>query len=575
MEYKVLANAYQELELNTKRLKKTKIISDLIKNVSDEDIEKVVLLLKGQVFPMSNSSELGMSNRLILKSISIVTGFNVKELEDKWREVGDLGVVTQELFKSKKQNTLFQETLSIQKVFLTLRKLALTEGIGSTDQKVKLVSNLLSSASAIEAKYIIRTVLQDLRVGVAEGTLRDAIAWTYLTNPNYDDETDSINPDREKYNEIIEVLQSAINKTNDYSLIAKLSKQGIHKLKELKITIGKPIKVMLAQRSSLKDSFDDVGRPAAFEYKMDGFRMQIQKQDDTIRIFTRRLEEVTAQFPDVVKCIKEHVKADSFIIDCEAAGYNPKTLKYTPFQNISQRIKRKYDVEKLVKQLPVEINVFDLLYLNGEEYLEKPFVKRREELEKIIVQEPKKIILIKQIVTDEDEVAARFFDESISLGNEGLMAKSLDSPYKPGSRVGSMVKIKPHMDELDLVIVKAEWGTGKRSGWLTSFTVGCYDDGEVLEIGKVGTGLKEKKEEGLSFEELTKLLKPIITKQAGREVEVTPSIVVSIRFEEIQKSPSYNSGFALRFPRIIALREDKPLEEIAFLSEIEEAFSSQ
>lgn len=575
MDYKVLADVYLDLESNSKRLKKTKIISNLLKITPKQEIDKIILLLRGTVFSLTDQTELGISNRLLLKAINITTGFSVIELENMWRETGDLGIVTQNLFSKKKQSTLFSQTLDVQTVFETLKKLALMEGKGSTDQKVKLIASLLSSASALESKYIVRTVLQDLRVGVAESTLRDAIAWTYLTNPSYDDDTDSINPDREKYNEIIEVLQSAIDKTNDYALVAKLASEGIEKLKELKIIIGKPIKVMLAQKTNIHDSFEKLGSPAAFEYKLDGFRMQIQKQDDNVTIFTRRLEEVTNQFPDVVEIIKKNVNAKSCILDCEAVGYNPKTLKYTPFQSISQRIKRKYDIERIIEDLPVEINVFDILYLNGFELLNETFEVRRKKLISILNEQERKIVAIKQIITSSKEEANSFFEESLKQGNEGIMGKSLNSIYRPGSRVGSMVKIKPHMDELDLVIIKAEWGTGKRNGWLTSFTVACQEDGEYLELGKVGTGLKEKKEEGLSFEELTDLLKPLITKQTGRDVEVSPKIIVALRFEEIQKSPSYSSGYALRFPRIVALRDDKSLDEIATLLDVEEAFKLQ
>ena len=306
MNYLVLAKAYQELESTSKRLHKTKIVSNLLKKTDESIIDKVVLLLKGKVFPSSDTQDLGISNKLLLKAISLVTGFTTSKLEDEWRKTGDLGVVTQNLFKSKSQSTLFSETLTVDKVFDTLRKLSLTEGKGSTDQKIKLVSNLLSSASSIEAKYIVRTVLLDLRVGVATAALRDAIAWTYLVDPNYDDNTHSINPDREKYNEILEIVQSALDKTNDYALTAKLASKGINTLKEVKMKIGNPINVMLAKKTEINSVFKDVGSPCALEYKLDGFRMQIQKQNDKVIIFTRRLEDVTAQFPDVVKIINNN-----------------------------------------------------------------------------------------------------------------------------------------------------------------------------------------------------------------------------------------------------------------------------
>lgn len=579
MDYLELARAYDKIEGSAKRLYKTKVIADLLKKTPEKDLEAVLLLLKGRVFPDYDSREIGMSSKLVLKSISVVTGFSDKELNDKWRDIGDLGRVAEELVGKKKQGTLFQEKLSVREVHKNLQKMPSLEGHGSVDQKVKLVANLLSSASGLEARYIVRTVLQELRVGVAEGTLRDAIAWAYIEgiSVNYDDKKQSINPsNRETYNEVIDTLQSVIDKTNDFTYAASMAKQGISSLKKVKMHLGKPLKVMLAQKSEgVLDGFETVGKPAAIEYKLDGFRMQIHKDKDRVSIFTRRLEDVTGQFPEVQRFVNERVSAESCILDCEAVGFDPKTKEYKPFQHISQRIKRKYDIESLAEKLPVEVNVFDLLYLNGEEVIQKPFRERRELAESVIKNKERCLVLIKQIISDDEKEASKFYDESLKLGNEGVMFKNLDSKYKPGSRVGSMVKLKPSMDELDLVVTGAEWGKGKRSGWLTSFTVSCKKGSEFLEIGKVGTGLKEKKEEGLSFEELTELLKPLVEKQEGRDVKVEPKIVLSLRFEEIQRSPSYSSGFALRFPRVVALRDDKPLSEINTLDDVEEAFYGQ
>jgi len=332
---------------------------------------------------------------------------------------------------------------------------------------------------------------------------------------------------------------------------------------------------MLAQKVlSVKEAFKSVGKPAILEYKYDGFRMQIHKSSE-IKIFTRRLEDVTLQFPEVKEFVEKNIKADSCIIDCEAVGYNPETNTYTSFQNISQRIKRKYKIEELSIKLPVELNVFDLIYLDGEDYLSVPFLERRKKLESIIVEVPKKIVLSKKIITENEEEAETFFKKSIALGNEGLMFKNMHAFYKPGARVGSMVKYKSVMDPLDLVIIGAEWGEGKRSGWLTSFSIACVSDSEFLELGRVGTGLKEKKEEGLSFQELTELLKPLIIEEKGKDVKVKPEIVVSILFEEIQKSPSYNSGYALRFPRFTILRQDKNVDDVLNIEELEDIYYNQ
>jgi len=230
----------------------------------------------------------------------------------------------------------------------------------------------------------------------------------------------------------------------------------------------------------------------------------------------------------------------------------------------------------MVKKIPVVINVFDAIQIEGKSVLKEPFKKRRELLKKIIKEIPEKIQLAKQLITDDVKKANEFYQESLSLGNEGIMGKNLEAPYKPGSRVGYGVKIKPIMETLDLVITRAEWGEGKRAKWLSSFTVACQDeDGNIIEIGKVSTGLKEKSEEGTSFEQITEMLKPLILKEKGKEVKVKPQIVVEVAYEEIQKSPTYESGYALRFPRFIKLREDKPVDEISTIEEIEELFFGQ
>ncbi|MCF7865900.1 ATP-dependent DNA ligase [Candidatus Woesearchaeota archaeon] len=579
MEYIKLAEAYSELENTSKRLHKTFIISQLLKETSEEDLEHIIMLLQGRVFTDADDREIGVAAKLVLKAISVSTGFSISNIEKMWKEIGDLGEVAEKLCGKKTQNTLFSSDLDIKEVFSNLQKLASLEGMGSVDQKVKLISKLLTSAKPLEAKYVVRTVLQDLRVGVAEGTLRDAIAWAYLPGilPNYDLDTNQINPEnREEYNFQVEAVQSALNKINDFSKVAITAKKGIEELNKIKIVVGKPLKVMLAQKVlNVVEAFETVGKPAVLEFKYDGFRMQIHKFEDKVTIFTRRLEEVTNQFPEVEDFVLNNVSADSCILDCEAAGFDSKTGKYTPFQSISQRIKRKYDIEKMAKDFPVELNIFDIIYFNGEDLLSTPFKERRAIIERIVKEEEKKIVLSKKIISSSEEEAQEFFDESISLGNEGLMFKNLEGVYKPGSRVGYMIKLKDVQDPLDVVILGGEWGQGKRSGWVTSLTIGILSNDGFLEIGHVGTGLKEKPEEGLSFGEITELLRPNILEEKGRELVVKPSVVISIEYEEIQKSPGYSSGFALRFPRVKLLRSDRRSDEITTLEEVEDLFYNQ
>jgi DNA ligase-1 len=400
---------------------------------------------------------------------------------------------------------------------------------------------------------------------------------------NYDSESNSINPEnRELYNAYVEAVQEAFDIINDFSEVATLAKlSGLKGLKSVQIKVGKPLKVMLYPKvADIAEAFERVGRPAAFEYKYDGFRIQIHKQKHAkknILIFTRRLDEVTDQFPEVVDYVAEHVKGSSFILDAECVGFDPNSKKYLPFQSISQRIKRKYDIESVSKQFPVEVNVFDILSFEGESLIKNTFKSRRELVEKIISPVPFKIIPAKQLITCDSEEAQRFYESALKAGEEGIMVKNLEGIYKPGSRVGYGVKVKPVMESLDLVIVAAEWGEGKRSGWLTSFTLACYDpdSGEFLEIGKVGTGMKEKTELGVSFEQLTALIKDFIIDEKGRNVKVNPKVVIEVNFEEIQKSPTYSSGYALRFPRLTRIRDDRKADECSDLALVEELYSSQ
>ncbi|VVB80870.1 DNA ligase [uncultured archaeon] len=237
----------------------------------------------------------------------------------------------------------------------------------------------------------------------------------------------------------------------------------------------------------------------------------------------------------------------------------------------------KYDIDEMAKNFPVEMDVFEILFCDGKNLLKVPFIERRKILEKIIVQVPFEIKLAEEIITDDDSVAEKFYKSSLSAGNEGMMMKNLQGIYKPGSRVGFGMKVKPTMDTLEVVIVGAEWGEGKRGQWLSSFTIAVRnpETNEFVEIGRVGTGIKEKVEEGVSFEQLTQLLQPLIVEEKGREIKVRPEIVIEVDYEEIQKSPTYSSGFALRFPRLVKLREDRSAEDINTVDDILELAGSQ
>lgn len=633
MQYLKLVDFYEKVNSTSRRLAKTYYIAEFLKECSKEDLNLVIPLLQGRIFPSWDDRKIGMSERYVIKAISIATGFSINDIEKEWKKVGDLGDVAANLVKSKKQVTLFSIELSIKKVIDNVSKLTLLTGPGSVDQKVKIIAELYTSAKPNEAKYITRLIMEDLRIGAGESSLRDAIAWAYLP-PVYgvlyyckecdafvpglkkcilcdskldtkidefpdkkvlvikdikeiDDNNlldfDLILPEDDKiardiYNFMIQKVQYAIDVSNDFALISNvIREEGLKGLEKIEMTPLSPIKVMLYPKAkNMDDAFLRLGRPMALEYKYDGFRLNCHRLNDKVRLFTRRLEDVTKQFPDVVELIKSNVSSENYIIDAEVVGYDKETGKYLPFQKISQRIKRKHDIKQMADELPVILNVFDIMSYNGQNLLNEEFIKRRKIIEDIVIQ-TKKIMPAKQIITSDDNEANAFYEEALQVGEEGVMAKGLNAPYKPGARIGYGLKIKPVMESLDLVIVGAEWGTGKRGNWLSSFTLACIDSttGDFLEIGRVGTGFKEKSEEGLSFEQLTELLKPLIISEKGRDVIVKAQIIIEVNFEEIQKSPTYSSGYALRFPRVIRMRDDRRPDECSDLELIEELYHMQ
>ncbi len=631
MQYNKLVEVYEKLESTSKRLEKTYFISKLLKQTKTDDLGVIILLLQGRVFPKWDETKIGVASKLIIKALKLATGFN--KIEEEWRKIGDLGEVAEKLVNKKKQATLFSRQLTVKKVFDNIQKLSHLEGKGSVEQKIRFIAELLTSAKPNEAKYIVRTILEDLRVGVGEGSVRDAIAWAYFPpikgifyyckkcktfqpaikkclecdselDKEYDtgdfrvlridqiEQVDKAKLDnydliiakdkevaRQAYNHLVNILQEAADKTNDFAKVAEItSTKSVKGLSDVELSAGHPIKVMLYPKAKdIEDGFERLGRPAALEFKYDGFRIQVHKKGSSIKLFTRRLDEVTNQFPEVVKYVKQHVKGREFILDSEAVGFDAKTGKYQAFQHISQRIKRKYNIKELAEKLPVELNIFDVISYNGKNMLKIDFVERRKLLKKVVESVSKKIVLAKQLVTDDVKKARKFYEKALDSGEEGIMMKKLKAPYKPGARIGYGFKVKPTMEALDLVIVGAEWGTGKRANWLSSFMLACRDENdELVEIGKVGTGFKEKKEQGVSFEELTELLKPLIVSEKGRVVKVKPKIVIEVAYEEIQKSPTYSSGYALRFPRLLRLRHmERGAEDCSTLEYIEELYYQQ
>lgn len=556
MEYSKLVETYRALGETQSTLEKTAILAEFYEDAEDE-LKDIILLSMGRAFPSWKNMDLGISSKTMVDIIKEATGKTESEIENAWKDEGDLGTAAEKLMENGGgQQSLMHRDLTVERVNQKLEKVAnmSQESLGSVsmDKKKKEVAALLNDATPEEAKYIVRTFIENLRLGVGEGIVRDALAETFFEG------------------EHAEEIQRGYDLTNDFRQVAEACEKGIEAVNALEIELFQPISSMLAKKvETIEEGFEEVGKPAAIDYKYDGMRAQIHVKQGEIKVFTRRLEDVTKQFPDVVKAVKENVDAKNCIIDTEIVAYDPEDGSMVPFQQLSKRIKRKYDIQKLKKQIPVEVRPFDLIY-NESSRLDTPYNERWSELGEIIKEKEKQLRLVDHAKTEDEDEVQKMQQRSLSEGQEGIMMKSIDAKYKPGNRVGYMVKLKPVMETLDLAIIGAKYGEGRRSGWLSRLKLGCYDseNDQYLMVGKMATGLTDEQ-----LEEITEKLKPLITEEDGREVKVRPEVIVEAEYEEIQKSPNYDSGYALRFPRMKQFREDK--ERADSIEKLENLYDSQ
>lgn len=566
MKYSELVGLYEYLEQTPSRLSKIEKIAAFFREAEAKTLDKVVLLMQGKVFPPYSEKEMGIADKLMMKVIASSAGFSQSEVENEFRKTGDLGLAVEKMLSVKKQKNLVSRELDVTKVFENLQKLASVEGKGSQDSKISLIKELISSARPKEAKYIVRTVLEQMRVGVAEGVLRDSIASAFFEFK-----------DQEEKKKIISAIEWAWFLRPDYAEIAKIAKEhGLRGLEKVTVEVGKPYQVLLAEKAQdLKEALETFERPI-LEFKYDGARVCIHKKGDMLWFYTRRLEDVTRQFPDLKELVLKGVKAKECIIEGEMLGIDAKG-EALPFQQLSQRIKRKYDIEQMARTIPIQVNLFDIVYLDGKDLFSETLEKRKKLLESVVNVIPGKFQLAEKLVTKDIKEAEKFYERALKAKQEGVMVKNLDASYQPGRRVGYWLKVKPIMETLDLVITGAEWGTGKRTSWFGTFILSCRRGDEFAECGMMGTGIKEKKsvDEDVTFDELTEQLKPHITSKKGNVVQVKPKIVVEIAYEEIQKSPTYSSGFALRFPRLLRIRTDKSPEEADDVERVERLYSQQ
>ena len=612
MEYASLVAVYDRLADTQSTHRKVAIVAETLVETPREDLPMVLRLLRGELFAPWDPAELGVSSSLASRAIERATGVPEAEVEADWRETGDLGSAAARAVERAVQQTLVSETLTVERVYGDLRALAGYEGAGSEDRRVDTVAGLLADADPDEAKYVVRTALGHLRLGVGRGTVRDAIAAAFLGG---DPDEPGQTPDDD-----VAAVERALQVTNELGLVAQTAAEsGRAGLADLDLEVGRPVEVMLAEKAdsveaAVADALEasgtgriegegdgsdgqDGGRgdgsgdadspapPAPLsEYKVDGFRAQVHFEAGGSsgdgsegdghggtgpRVFTRRLEDVTAQFPDVVDAM-DGFEAASYIVEGEVVAYDPDTGEPVPFQQLSRRIKRKHDVQRLVEEVPVVIYLFDLLYLDGESLLDRTLLERVDALEGRLTERAREIERMPNLRSRDPDRVRAFYEDALEAGHEGIMVKTADAAYQPGKRVGYTRKVKPTMESLDLAVTRAKWSEGRRSNNLGRLYLACRDGDDFREVGRLSTGFTDEQ-----LADLTARLEPHIREQDGRDVDLEPTEVLEVAYEELQQSPEYDSGYALRFPRFEGFRDDLDVADADTLERVESLYESQ
>jgi DNA ligase-1 len=587
MPFKLLAETVDRLELVTSRTQMVTLLANLFKNTPPDVIDKVVYLISGSLWAdWRGMPELGISEKLLIKALSLAYSVSEKQVEELVKTTGDLGKAAENL-KSRSQGkvSLFafsQSTareLTISEVYSTLVKIAQLQGEGSRDLKIRLTAGLLRDASPKEAKFIVRFIEGKLRAGVGDATIMDALAVVYGGGT-------SARP----------IIERAYNLRSDLGEVAKiLAMQGLESLKTIKPEVGVPIRPMLAERhNDPREILAKAGGEALIEYKYDGERAQIHKKNNKVTIFSRRLENITSQYPDVVEMALSSINAEEAIVEGEIVAYDRDTGELLPFQELMHR-KRKHDIHLAIKEYPVKVFLFDLLYLNGEDYTAKPILERRSALEKII-RETDDFMIARYTRTSSPDELEKFFMQAISEGCEGVMVKALhrDSVYQAGARGWLWIKYKRDyksemIDTVDLVVVGAFYGKGRRGGKFGALLMAAYNqEKDVFEtVCKVGSGFKDE-----DLDKLPDMLKPYfrsskhprVDAEMEADVWVDPVFVAEIIGAELTLSPIHtcargvlkpDAGISIRFPRFIRWRTDKRPEDATTSQELVEMYQRQ
>jgi len=566
-----VATVFNEIEKRSGRLEMTDILAELFKKTDAKEIDKLVYIMQGIVAPPYSGIDLGIGERFAVEAVAAASGYTVSQVDADYRKSGDLGDTAETLLKKRKQTALFTSEMHVNYVYEVVMKISKSGGSGSQEQKIKYLTELLNNASPIEARFLVRFVLGSLRLGVGDPTILDAISVAHTGNKSLREE-----------------LERAYNVCADMGLVARLFYEDPKNIEKFKVQPFKPLMPALAERlSSPEQIIEKIGK-CGVEMKYDGLRLQCHKKDGKVEIYSRKLEKMTKMFPDVVEAIMK-LKPNEIIFEGEALAYDNKKKRYFSFQQTMHR-RRKHGIDKASKEFPMNVFVFDLIYLDGKDLTNAPYKERRAAIKKLFkkrgILKPSESKLISK-----SEKLEEMFLKSTEKGLEGIMAKDLNAPYTAGKRKFAWIKLKKSygksVDTIDGVIVGYYRGHGSRTEFeFGGLLLAVYnaDKGKLETIAKIGSGFTEDE-----MKQLQEMLDKIKTKNPPTNLYykleadfwVEPKYVVEVAFDEITISSVHTcaakdgKGYALRFPRMVAMRDDKSLKEITTSEEVEEMFGLQ
>ncbi len=581
MKFSLIADSYKKIGATTKRLEMTEYLVQLLKQTSRDIIDKVVYLTQGRLYPEFVDIQTGIAEKLAVQTVAKAAGKTEKEIQEDLAKTGDIGETAEKFLSKKAQSTLFGETpLTVERVYDVLDKMARASGAGSMEKKLSLLAGLLTSATPKEAKYIIRIVTGSLRLGIADMTVLDALAIAFGGGK-----------------EARDAIERAYNVSSDLGKVARtVAENGVKGVETFEVSLGSPIRPMLAERlGSPEEIFEKLGGKCIVEFKYDGERVQAHKEGDKVTLFSRRLENITSQYPDAVQLLKRHVKSRDAIIEAECVAVDLDTGEMKPFQELMHR-RRKYGIKEAMEEYPVSLFVFDVLLADKKDFTLKPYLDRRKKLEQII-DESDRVKTAESLIVDNIEDLERFFERAVENGCEGLVCKSIakDSIYQAGARGWLWIKYKREYksemtDTVDLVVVGAFHGRGKRAGTFGALLLASYDpEKDVFEtVTKCGTGFTDE-----DLKKLPEMMKrhrishrhPRVQSMLDADVWFEPVVVIEVLGAEITLSPIHTcavdsirkaSGLAIRFPRFTGnYRLDKSAEDATTSKEIVQIYRSQ